>query len=173
MAKDAPLSCRIRRTWSTDRVGYTGVVTAPALRIARSANSHSGRLSDRSTTRSPARRPKAVSPRLRSRTRSSRSCPLVAVMPCASHRPIRSGFGNLPLVWNGSSAIVGGTSITSVAVPLIDQIEQRLATFETGEILHEQVDDRRPEVAREGRRVGRDQDVRQSPQRAAGGQRLV
>ena len=67
MANLASLSARMNQTCGADRVGYTGTVTAPAVRMARSDMAHSGRLSLTSATRSPARRPSEERPRLRAR----------------------------------------------------------------------------------------------------------
>ena len=54
-----------------------GTVTAPPVRIAKSASSQSGRLSASSTTRSPGAMPSDCRPRPISRTRSRNSRPLV------------------------------------------------------------------------------------------------
>ena len=76
-----------------ESVGYTGTVTAPAARSARSASSHSGRLSDTIATQSPDATPNAESPSERSLSRSNQSRVEAPSIVVPTARPTSSGFG--------------------------------------------------------------------------------
>src|SRR5215475_4441570 len=76
-------------------VGYTGTVMQPALKIAKSAWTHSARLVDSSATASPGWRPSEMSPSASSRTTSATSRHVSVV-----HAPWRFD------IWAGRSALL-------------------------------------------------------------------
>ena len=78
---------------AAESVGYTGTVTAPATGVARSASSHSGRLSDTIATRSPDATPNADSPSERSLSCSNQSRVEAPSIVVPTARPTSSGFG--------------------------------------------------------------------------------
>ena len=95
-ASAPPSPGRCRRGSRADSVGYTGIVTPPVERIAKSARTHSARVCERRPTASPGWRPSAIRPSATSRTSSpsarhdtSRQA-LSALTRCAGLAP-RSG----------------------------------------------------------------------------------
>jgi len=142
---------------------------APACARANLFPSAGGLASRRTPSRGPARRALVASLRARGAPACARAVLFPSAGGLASRRPPSrvTGGAHRPAPLRRGALRAPALLCSPLSVPelLVHHVQQGLAALEPRQILEEQVDDGRPVVTRERRRMRRNQRVRSTPQR--------